>query len=677
MNYCAWQVKQPDERAAARLAGEIGAPLLLARILVARGIKDPAEAMQLLTQDAPLADPFLMRDMEKAAERILRAVDAEEPIVIFGDYDVDGITATALLYSHLRGMGANVRCKLPSRADDGYGLSEKIVRDLAEKGFKLLVTVDNGVTAVQEAALCRELGMDLVVTDHHLPAAELPDAVAVVDPNRADDESPFKALSGAGVAFKLCAALDGCAPEDILEFCGDLAAMGTVADVMPLVGENRTIVKHGLELLRNCDRPGLTALMEVCGLGERPITADNISFALGPRLNAAGRMGSASTALRLLLCEDWELGEELAQKLSDINAARQEAEQQIMAEVEKLLAKDASIKNDRVMVVWGQDFHPGVIGIVASRLLEQYHKPVIVISVQNGEGKGSGRSVKGFNLHKALTACAPLLIRAGGHAMAAGLSVTEENIPALRKALNEYAASEYPVPAIPCVEMDVEVRLEKVNVEEVQSLDYLAPCGAGNPAPLFLVRDAMVEAIYPVSDGRHTRLRLRQGAGSLYATCFGQAPEKFAYPVGSHVDVALSLSVYEGRNGPQISGRVRELRPAGLENCSPQQAAVYTAFRQGASLEREEKLQLLPDRAHVAAIYRMIRSGGVSAEDLQPLFARMGSQLTGKTMAALDALLQLGLVEIREIGGAETFVPVAVEGKKDLESAPVLKALKE
>ncbi len=677
MKYCAWQVKQPDERAAARLAGEIGAPLLLARILVARGVKDPAEAMQLLVQDAPIADPFLLRDMDKAAERILLAVAREEPIVIFGDYDVDGITATALLYSHLRGMGANVRCKLPSRADDGYGLSEPIVRDLAAKGFKLLITVDNGVTAVKEASLCRELGMELVVTDHHLPGEELPDAVAVVDPNRPDDESPFKALSGAGVAFKLCAALDGCAPEDILEFCGDLAAMGTVADVMPLVGENRTIVKHGLSLLQNCDRPGLAALIDVCGFGEKPITADNISFALAPRLNAAGRMGSASTALRLLLCEDLELGEELAHQLSDINAARQEAEQQIMAEAEALLAKDPALKNDRVMVVWGKDFHPGVIGIVASRLLEEYHKPVIVISVQNGEGKGSGRSVKGFNLHKAIAACAPLLIRYGGHAMAAGLSVTEENIPALRRALNEYAARECPVPAIPSVEMDVEVRLDQISVEEVQGLDYLAPCGAGNPAPLFLVRDAVVEAVYPVSEGRHTRLRLRQGNGVLYAALFGQAPEKLAYPVGSHVDAALSLSVFEGRSGPQVSGRIRELRPAGLENCAPRQAAVYTAFRQGANLEKSEKGQLLPDRAHVAAVYRLIRGGGVSAEDLLPLFARMGSQTTGKTMAGLEALLQLGLVEVKEIGGAKTFVPVAVEGKKDLESAPVLKALKE
>ena len=268
MTYRAWQVKQPDEQAAARLANAIGAPLLLARILVARGMSSPEQAMEFLEQDAPLSDPFLMRDMDKAVQRILQAVDEEQPIVIFGDYDVDGVTATALLYSHLRGMGANVRCKLPSREEDGYGLTNAIVEQLAEKGYKLIITVDNGITAIPEARRARELGVDLVITDHHLPGEELPDAVAVVDPARKDDESPCKTLSGAGVAFKLCAALDGCEPELLLDFCGDLAAIGTVADVMVLQGENRTIVKHGLYALQNSERPGLLALLEACGLAD-------------------------------------------------------------------------------------------------------------------------------------------------------------------------------------------------------------------------------------------------------------------------------------------------------------------------------------------------------------------------------------------------------------------------
>lgn len=677
MNYRAWQVKQPDEKAAARLAGEIKVPLLLARVLVARGVNSTQAAMQLLGENPPIADPFLLKGMDRAVTRILQAVEQEEPIMIFGDYDVDGITATALLFSYLRDMGADVHCKLPKRSDEGYGLSEHIVEDLAQRGYKLLITVDNGISAVKEAKKAKELGLDVVITDHHLPQNQLPDAVAVVDPSQPGDESPFKAICGAGVALKLCAALEGCSPEEMLEYYGDFAAMGTVADVMPLVDENRTIVKYGLSRLQECDRPGLAALLEACGLGEKPISSENISFALAPRLNAAGRMDSAANALRLLLCESFEKGEALAQQLVQANIARQEAEQEIMTQAEALIAADPSIKNDRVMLVWGQDFHPGVIGIVASRLLEKYNKPVIVISLQNGEGKGSGRSVESFNLHEAISACAPLLLRFGGHAMAAGLSVTQENIPALRKALNDYAAEHCPVPEAPALKMDVEIQLDQLTVEDVLGLDSLAPYGNGNPSPLFLVKNALVEAVYPVSEGKHSRLRLRQGGSVLYAACFGQAPESLAYQAGTHVDAAMSLSVFQGRNGPQISGRIRALRPAGLENCAPRQAAVFQAFKQGAALEPGQKSQLLPDREHTAAVYRLVRQGQVFAEDLQPLFAKIGSETAGKTMASLEALLQLGLIEIKEISGARRFAPVAVAGKKDLDSAPILKALKE
>ena len=275
---------------------------LLAGILAARGITDPAEAMTLLAGEEELSDPMLLTDMDKACERILRAIDEGETIVVFGDYDVDGVTATALLYQHLKGMGAAVKCMLPSREGDGYGLSKNAIQSIYDKGCRLIVTVDNGISAVEEAAFAASLGIDLIITDHHLPHDTLPQAVAIVDPRRADDHSPFKGLCGAGVAFKLCAALDGCPPEEMLEYCGDLAAVGTVADVMPLTGENRTIVKAGLRQLQNTDRPGFCALLEEVGLAGKPVTAENISYAIAPRINAAGRMDSAVTALQLVLC---------------------------------------------------------------------------------------------------------------------------------------------------------------------------------------------------------------------------------------------------------------------------------------------------------------------------------------------------------------------------------------
>ena len=310
---------------------------LLAGILAARGITDPAEALTLLAGEEELSDPMLLTDMDKACERILRAIDEGETIVVFGDYDVDGVTATALLYQHLKGMGAAVKCMLPSREGDGYGLSKNAIQSIYDKGCRLIVTVDNGISAVEEAAFAASLGIDLIITDHHLPHDTLPQAVAIVDPRRADDHSPFKGLCGAGVAFKLCAALDGCPPEEMLEYCGDLAAVGTVADVMPLTGENRTIVKAGLRQLQNTDRPGFCALLEEVGLAGKPVTAENISYAIAPRINAAGRMDSAVTALQLVLCEDEDRAVELTHKLSDINIQRQETEMEIVKAAQELL----------------------------------------------------------------------------------------------------------------------------------------------------------------------------------------------------------------------------------------------------------------------------------------------------------------------------------------------------
>ena len=305
-----------EEKYQMTLAAQQKETALLAGILAARGITDPADALTLLAGEEELSDPALLTDMEKACQRIWQAIDNGETIVVFGDYDVDGVTATALLYQHLKGMGANVKCMLPSREGDGYGLSKNAIQSMHNKGCTLIVTVDNGISAVEEADFAASLGMDLIITDHHLPPETLPKAVAVVDPRREDDHSPFKGLCGAGVAFKLCAALDGCPPEEMLDYCGDLAAVGTVADVMPLVGENRTLVKAGLRQLQQTDRPGFGALLEEVGLAGKPITAENISYAIAPRINAAGRMDNAVTALQLVLCEDPDRAEELAHKLN-------------------------------------------------------------------------------------------------------------------------------------------------------------------------------------------------------------------------------------------------------------------------------------------------------------------------------------------------------------------------
>ena len=649
---------------------------LLAGILTARGITDPAEALTLLAGEEDLSDPFLLTDMQKACERIWQAIDNGETIVVFGDYDVDGVTATALLYQHLKGMGATVKCMLPSREGDGYGLSRNAIQSIHDKGYQLIVTVDNGISAVEEAEFAAELGIDLIITDHHLPPETLPKAVAVVDPRRLDDTSPFKGLCGAGVAFKLCAALDGCPPEEMLDYCGDLAAVGTVADVMPLTGENRTLVKSGLRQLQNTDRPGLEALLEEVGLAGRPITAENISYAIAPRINAAGRMDSAVTALQLVLCEDPDRAEELAHKLNEINVKRQETELEIFKAAQVLLEQQPERLEDRVMLLWGRDWHPGVIGIVASRLVERTSRPVIVVTVdEHGECKGSGRSVPGFNLHACIGSCADLLIRYGGHAMAAGLSVREENLPELRRRLNEWAARECPVLHTAPLECDLPIHLDRVTVDSVRRIDALAPFGAENPTPVFLLQSAVVDGVYPVSEGRHSRLRLRQGNASVYAVWFGMPPEQLPYTMGDVVDAALNLSVYESARGAQLSGRILDLHPAGLGTKLSEQAALVAALRRGTPLTAEQKTLITPDRSHIITVYRELQARRWHAEDLQPLCAKLGEENTGKTLVAVTALEQVGLIATVEKGGAKYLELVPAQGKKNLADAPILKCL--
>lgn len=662
----------------AALAGQIHEVGLLAGLLAARGITDPTDALTLLAGEEELSDPFLLTDMDKACERIRQAIENDETIVVFGDYDVDGVTATALLYQHLKGMGATVKCMLPSREGDGYGLSKNAVRSIHDKGGQLIVTVDNGISAVAEADYAASLDIDLIVTDHHLPPETLPKAVAIVDPRRTDDTSPFKGLCGAGVAFKLCAALDGCPPEELLDVYGDLAAVGTVADVMPLTGENRTIVKAGLRLLQDTDRPGFAALLEEAGLTGKAVTAENVSYGLAPRINAAGRMDSAVKALQLVLSEDPDRAAQLAHYLTEINAKRQEIEQEIVRAAQEQLDAEPARLEERIVLIWGRDWHPGVIGIVASRLVEKTGRPIMVVSIdEKGEGKGSGRSVPGLNLHSCISACSDLLIRFGGHAMAAGLSVREENLPELRRRMNEWAARECPVLQTPPLVCDLSIRLDRISVESVRRVEQLAPFGAENPSPIFLVEKAQLEGIYPVSDGKHCRLRLRQGNASVYAVWFGQPPEAVPYATGDLVDAAISLSVYEGNRGPQLSGRILELHPAGLGSDAARQAALAQALRRGAPLTPEQKALLTPARSDTAQVWRELQTGRWHAEDLQPLFAKLGEENTGKILVAMTALEQVGLIAQVPHNGTQLWEPVPGAGKKNLADAPILKCLEE
>ena len=472
--------------------------------------------------------------------------------------------------------------------------------------------------------------------------------------------------------------LHGCTPDEMLPFYGDLAAIGTIADIMLLEGENRRIVKAGLALLQQTERPGIAALIEACGLGGKELTAENVSFGLAPRLNAAGRMDSAAAALELLLCEDPEEAEAIVAGLEAQNAARQKAEQDILQGVLDSVAADETYGADRILVVWGRGYHQGVIGIVASRVVERFGKPAIIVSVdENGEGKGSGRSIAGVSLYNAIAACGDLLIRFGGHALAAGLSVREENLPAFRKAVNAWAAQEHPVLKRPALRLDAPLALSGLKEEDVAALSVLAPFGHGNPTPVFFVENAVIDAVYPLSEGKHTRLRLKQGGGVLYAAVFGQGPGALGYNVGDAVDAAVCLSVFEGKNGPMISARIKELRPAGLDEAYLEGTELYEALMCGAPLTESQRRALLPARADTVALYRAVGAArdGVPAGDLRPLFAKLGARGAGKALVSLEALRELSLLEQRETPQGARWCLVPAAGKKDLASAPILRRL--
>lgn len=675
MLYRPWEIAQINTEKSKQLQNELSLPPLISDVLIARG-KDIFYAKETVFGGGKITSPKLLKNIEKAVARVLLAVDKGQRIIVFGDYDVDGVTATALLYTYLDGLGADVYYKLPSRDDDGYGLNSEIVKQLHEKDVSLIITVDNGICANEAVQQAAQLGIDVVITDHHLPPVRLPEACAIVNPCLIDDESPFKFLSGVGVAFKLICALEDCEPEELLPFYADLLAIGTVADIMELTGENRDFVKAGLTLLQNPERAGIAALMRHSGAEGKEVTADTISFAIAPRLNAAGRMDSANIALDLLLCDDEDEADEIAKELCEKNAQRQKAEQDIADEIIKSVSAKAEHYDSKIIVIEGENFHQGVIGIVASRIVERFGKPAIIISIdQNGEGKGSGRSVEGISLYDAISSCSELLLRFGGHSMAAGLSIMRENIAEFRKKINSLPSLVKAPQRNQPLFVDCEINLQRLTTDEVSALSYLAPYGNGNPAPLFCVKNAVIDAIYPVSDGKHTRIRLKQGAAGLYCVLFNVSPTALCYKQGDLVDAAVYLSVYEGKGGAMLSGRIKDLRPADLNEKYLDKLVLFDMLCSGTPLDKEQKAQLLPQRADTAAVYKMIAQKPVYCRDLRPVFNILGGENAGKTLVSLCALAELGLIAKIEKDAAEQYVSVPATGKKDLSSAKVLCAL--
>ncbi|WP_418596716.1 single-stranded-DNA-specific exonuclease RecJ [Hominenteromicrobium sp.] len=673
-----WEVRPLDKERAAAFAQTYGVPFFLAMLMNIRGLDDAAHLREFLGEGEPLSDPFLLKDMDKAAARITRAVDNMEKIAVYGDYDADGVTSTAMLYSYLETRGADVIFYIPQREGEGYGMNMGAVEYLKEQGVSLIVTVDNGISSVQEVARANELGIDVVVTDHHRPQEILPDAVAVVDAYRPDDTSPYKHFSGVGIAFKLLMALeDGAGDvEDLLDAYSDLAAIGTIGDIVPLTGENRTLIRAGLERLSQSDRPGVQALLENAGIAGKALTSTNVAFTLVPRINATGRMGAPERAVRLLISGY----EEEAEVLSEEICADNEERRRVEAEIAEAAFADIEAKGymkERVVVVDGENWHHGVIGIVASRVTERCGKPCMIISRGETEAKGSGRSIEGFSLFEAICACSDLLIKFGGHPMAAGITLKPENIEAFRKRINRYAAEHFPQMPTQTVTLDCKLNPAALSVSMAQSLTQLEPFGNGNPQPVFGLFNMELSNVTPVGGGGHLRLTLEKNGAVITAMRFNTKPEELPYHIGDKIDLAVQLEAREFRGQPSLTVIVRDMKFAAFNTeKNIASLASFEKWQRGEVLSAEDKNRLYPDRACLAAIYRALRTVNGKETDQVRFVSQFGKDMTlGLFKTALLVFEERGLVHSEIADDTFTATLIETSGKTDITRSPVLLAL--
>lgn len=560
----AWRVRAVDPQLVDRLAHELGITPLLARMLAGRGIDHPDAARRYLGHAPNELDPWALPGIEKAAKRLIAALDTGEAVVVYGDYDADGVTSTSLLFSYLARAGYNAHYFLPHRFEDGYGMNRHALEDLANRGFRLVVTVDNGVASAQEVAFAKSLGMDVIVTDHHTPPEVLPEPYALINPRLGGCPPEMAGLAGVGVAYTLASALEALAPSGGVEDLLDLVAIGSVADMAPLVGVNRTLVGRGLHLMATEPRAGIQALAEIAGISSlAAVDASDIGFRIGPRINAAGRMDHPEVGLKLFLAETLDDARAYALELDRLNRLRQETSKRVEAEARALCEREVDAAHDVAIVLAKDDWHHGVIGIVASRLVETYGRPVILLSGEGDHWKGSGRSPESVNLFKALEAARDLLVRWGGHAQAAGLALERDRLDLLRERLNDAVAHQgLDVDSQPERMVDAVVALADITPRVIRELAWLQPTGQGNPEPVLAIDDvAVVLQKLRGKERKHLFLELREDLEIREAVGFNMGG---LHPVPERVCLTFTpeFNHYQGQLRVQL--RLHGVGPPGM-----------------------------------------------------------------------------------------------------------------
>lgn len=571
-------------------------PTIVAKVLLNRGFTDAAEAKKFLDKNSNnFYSPNLLKDMDKAVARIKQAIEKKENVVVYGDYDVDGITSTSLLVSFLREHGVDAQAYIPDRQDEGYGINMAAVEKIHKSGATLLISVDTGITAFEETEYAQSLGCDVIITDHHECKQELPGAIAVINPKRLDSEYPFKDLAGVGVAFKLVCAASEKSEKELLDKYADLVALGTIADVVSLKDENRIIAARGIEKLSKNPNTGLAAVIATLGLRQKWNNCAVVSYSIAPRLNAAGRMSSAMTAVNLLLTKDEEEARELAIRLDEENKNRQSAEKIIFDEAVEMI-NGIDLTDKKVLVLAKRDWHHGIIGVVASRICERYNKTCILISIEDEWCKSSGRSVEGINLFDALSHCSDILEKFGGHAYAAGFSIKEEYIAELDRRLNEFAKSTETAPRLPQLLIDSKITVADINAATIRKTEVLAPYGAGNKVPVYALMGAKIIDVKTLSDGKHCRFLVESDKRIVEAIAFGAGIMAAEYMIGDIVDIAgeLNINLYNGQVRLQL-------------------------ILNGIRFSHKEVSDILPDRQDFVELYRYFRQMGTVSEELANL----------------------------------------------------------
>lgn len=550
-----WTINRPDEKIVQLFIEELSIPSIHAKILVSRGITDVEQAKSFLHMDTnSLHDPYLLYDMEKAVNRIMQAIDSNELITVYGDYDADGVTSVTVLTTALEQLGANVNFAIPNRFEHGYGPNVELFKTLKEAGTSLIITVDNGISGLEAVDYAKSVGMDIIVTDHHEIGAELPNADAIIHPRHPSGNYPFGELAGVGVAFKLACALLGEIPDDLYE----IAAIGTVADLVPLQDENRFIVKEGIRRMRKSKRPVFQALAKVSGTEQSSLTEESLGFMIGPRLNAPGRLGSADSAVHLLKSDDPMEAMSIAEQLDSLNKERQALVTNIANEAERVMADMYGDMLPYVIVIAGVGWNPGVVGIVASRLTEKYYRPSIVLSIdyESGIAKGSGRSIAGFDLFKELSKNADLLPHFGGHEMAAGMSLSVEDVVELRNRLNEQGKLQLTDEMLtPRLQIDVPLEIDEIDVDVLEGLELLRPFGMTFEKPVFLIENLSASSVRKIGAAKnHLKLDLSDGVNNLDVIGFGNGHIADEISPGVKLSITGDLQVNEwnGRKKPQM-----------------------------------------------------------------------------------------------------------------------------